>query len=181
MVSKALIPRCGDVVEESKKMSTKDEILVDRKNPKWWQVEANAGQIELTLGPGHVTPGNVKKLTNRFGLSNVRVRFGHFWATTYTEYSLGGEVPSVTKECRSCGSQHEVPLWDVVKEKREWFSKYGMMDRRQLRKEVTLHATVPKESFEPFYRFMIPIEAGNELPRIARALLKEATSRGGSK
>ncbi len=170
-------------------MTRKDEILVNRKNPKWWQVEANAGEIELTLGPGHVTPGNVKKLTNRFDLRNPRVHFGclpgGWYTNTPREYVLDGNSATVIRTCKNCGSKSQVDLWEVVKEvgkprqkprqywdgtKHRWFYH----DRRGRLRDVTFHAIVPKETFESFYRFMVHMEADNELPRMAQAFLKEA-------
>lgn len=160
-------------------------MLVDRKNPKWWQVEANAGEIELTLGPGHVTPGNVKKLTNRFDLHNPRVYLGlglsGRWKDIPREYVLDGNTATIIRTCRNCGSESQVDLWEVVKklgksrvdisgERRRWYYH----DRRGLLRDVTFHATVPKESFEPFYRFMVQMEDDNELPKKVQAFLKEA-------
>ncbi|MFQ5885303.1 MAG: hypothetical protein ACE5IO_09410, partial [Thermoplasmata archaeon] len=166
-------------------MSTrKDEILVDRKNPKWWQVEANDGEIELTLGPGHVTPGNVKKLTNRFGLHNPRVHLGLAsgrYKDIPREYALEGNSATVFRTCKTCGSENQVDLWELVKKlgkpRKTYFGeryRWSYHDRRGLLRDVTFHATVPKESFEPFYRFMEHMEADNELPKKAQAFLKEA-------
>ncbi|MEE9283545.1 MAG: hypothetical protein V3U49_05680 [Nitrososphaerales archaeon] len=158
-------------------------MLVNRENPKWWEIEATDGEMEVSLGPGYVTPGKVRQLRGRFALSNARIRLGHFWSTTYTEFDLEGDVlPGVQMKCRSCGNEYEKDLWDHVKEKGKRRKRYDgtltsawvSYDRRRLLKDMTFHATVPRESFEPFYRFMEHMEADNELPKVVREfLLKE--------